>query len=673
MNNCDYLVAKDLIDANGYVKVKKQFKIVKSGVIMQPLTHLNIPYDIVISWLQKSVRLGIYEDALYCAYQIIKLDIHELNISGNTMFRSHLLNRLITIMSEDIGVADNIVEDIYNRYWKLYHNADINESDLAKTIAEMLWILCNAKKSRYTDWLIHIHEFGIDISKIDDNIFNQLSLVLDDDMEQEAISLLDFNIKEVQLLNNLYNHRTRKYGLLYFVHALVLSLDPIFKIKYDETNKINKIDWLKNFSFNMDVWNKNECVKPIPNEVIDKHTKWGTMYLGRGLYYFLTNSSRLNNWMPYKSEEYMREQLINYVDKIENIHPEVNYEERGYQTNLIKQVMGDISNPNKQTICLNMATGTGKTRTSYCIVTDYIREHKDALVMFVFPTLDILDQTVKVWQEMIENDKNLDRIFIGILSSKHYSYPRHKFNYEFIDDKEGITRFLGYSEKLVGKKILFSTYASLSRKKEQLDGLVEFTIYDEGHHLTPKTFISGKRIVLTATPSITNHYDSVIQYGIGDAINDGFLSPFKVVVLNDNPFDYICNNSQKIIVYSYRNAISKTLYDELNEEVYDIMKYYIDCYLSNRKEILKEFKSEARSIIFNCSIMGEGVDIPDCDAIYLHSGRKSHTGFVQSIGRCLRRHKNKEIATVYIPNDKDLALRLVHIKQLGWKPEIIYT
>jgi hypothetical protein len=65
MDNYDYLVAKGLIDPNGFIKTIKPFKIVKSGVIMQPYTHLGIPYDIVISWLQKSIRQGNYEDALY--------------------------------------------------------------------------------------------------------------------------------------------------------------------------------------------------------------------------------------------------------------------------------------------------------------------------------------------------------------------------------------------------------------------------------------------------------------------------------------------------------------------------------------------------------------------------------------------------------------------------------
>ena len=128
MQSLDFLIDKGLIDQDQRpIRQIGPIKIVRHGVIMQQLCRNGLRYDIAVSWLQKAIRRGLVHDALYCAYQIADLcttdDTHKLIEGG--MFVSHLLNRLMTIMSEDIGPAEPAITQLcVPIYLKIHRNYD---------------------------------------------------------------------------------------------------------------------------------------------------------------------------------------------------------------------------------------------------------------------------------------------------------------------------------------------------------------------------------------------------------------------------------------------------------------------------------------------------------------------------------------------------------------------
>ncbi len=150
-----------------------------------------------------------------------------------------------------------------------------------------------------------------------------------------------------------------------------------------------------------------------------------------------------------------------------------------------------------------------------------------------------------------------------------------------------------------------------------------------------------------------------IIYNYTDAINAGGMVDYKVKIIDDD-INSIMEVESKLIVYCATNARSKELYGNLISDNYDI--YRIDCNTTakNRLLIFKSFQNPKRkTIIFNCRVLGEGVDLPECDSIYFESGCTTYVTIIQAMGRCLRLSEKKKYGTIYMNiHDKNTNKRL---------------
>ena len=637
----DYLIAKGMIDEEFKPINIPEFKIVKSGVIMQQRTHVGIPYDIVISWLQKAIRRNRYDDCVYCMYLITRLDTFN---KPKTMFRSHLLNRLITILSEDIGIADSCTEFIYKRYFSLLHT-EVSEEYLGRTLCEMAYVLCRARKSRYTDWIIHAVMWDQDPGKAP----KQLVDFLKDPSHKFTVDAED---KQISLLWNLAKHRGKEYGHINLVHAVLATL-----FKDELRPEPTEAELLAGFSFSLDVWHENDMCRPIYNPAVDKHTFWGRRYLGRGMHYFGTQSAILEPHHPFLDESFLLKQFISYVKPKQKL----TVSPFDHQKTIIKNTVEEFGNHKDKDITIQMATGTGKTFTSFWIMQR--NTNRNDTILVVCPTHDILDQFLKDWSQLFSIPT-----IVGILSSRHYNYNKTTlFNYEYIDDKKGIKRFLEYPRQIVGRKIIFTTYSSLQRKIKEINDAVTFSLYDESHYCKNSHIVSNcRRIFLSATPSRASGV--VLTYGIQKAIDEGSLVPFTVCMMpqdwsEQDSLDFITSQRNKTIVYSQTNVVSKSIYDSVNIP----NKSFISCNTAKRREILEKFKQAERGVIFNCSLLSTGVNIPDCDSVYIHGGKVGYKPLIQVLGRCLRKFPGKESATVYMQYDDryNYIKRIRHIREAG--------
>lgn len=270
---------------------------------------------------------------------------------------------------------------------------------------------------------------------------------------------------------------------------------------------------------------------------------------------------------------------------------------------------------------LIMACGTGKTYTSLKIM-EQITD-KDALVLFLVPSIALLGQTLNAW--MADKQDVIKAICVC-------SDPKVTRKAKDADDEDESTKDLALPATTNVKSILrqlrrysknkcrtviFSTYQSIDVVKEALDQYnheVDLIICDEAHRTTGivlkdkdessftkvhrNDFIKAKkRLYMTATPRLYTanikvkakqdervdvlcSMDETEWYGeefhrlsFNDAVAQGLLTDYKVMVLTVNEND-IPSDIRARITANYTNAADK---DKIRELQFDDATKLIGC------------------------------------------------------------------------------------------------
>jgi len=308
------------------------------------------------------------------------------------------------------------------------------------------------------------------------------------------------------------------------------------------------------------------------------------------------------------------------------------------------------------------ATGTGKT---YLAVFDSIKYEK---ILFVAHREEIIRQASKSFKN-IHKDKSIG-----------FFYNRFK------DTDADITFAL--VQTLGKKSYLNENYF----KQDHFD----YIIIDEFHHaaagnytniidyFTPK-FMLG----LTATPERLDSrdvfalcdYNTVYEIRLKEAINKGFLSPFRFYGIYDDTIDYD-DISMRNGKYDEKDLEAKLMINKRAELVLNhYLKYnstraigfcssinhaeYMADYFTNhdvpsaavhsgeqgeyteeRLKAINKLTSGELKILFTVDMFNEGVDIPEIDTVLFLRPTQSPTIFLQQLGRGLRKSQNKTHLTV---------------------------
>lgn len=672
MESLEFLRIKGLLDSTFRpIKPKGPINIVQNGVIFQQFCRNGLSYDIAISWLQKAIRRGLTEQALYCAYHIADL---------GKIFRSHLLNRLITILSEDIGPAEfGLTPMVEKLYFEAKEDTSVEGSDQThENIVTMISLLSNARKSRITDWIIHASPRLTDPPLQPPNLATsweklvQWACSISNTPAEDYVEIGSTRKKlavyqlwkdmldsvkgkseeqELKSLLNIYVERGYEYGLLHLVHAIaVLEFKSLVPHK-PTPSKIPSWAEISKYDF------------PVLDAAVDIHTFYGRKHLGRTMYDFMKHGSVLIPWTPIGPEREIVQQLTEQYQPAEFL----TYVPRIYQGRIINKALSYFtggSAPNKG--WLLMACGTGKTRTSYWITHGLITSRPSVVIVVVTPYLEILRQFFACYSEMNQTSKK--ESITGIVASCTDEFQKGECtNYEYITTRKQIKTFMEYD---IPVKYLFTTYSSIRK----LVGFVHPTvvIYDEAHHVKPShQFDEGYELYLTATPKrkAASAMDVIAKYDLRCAIDDGYLTPYQITVLEEEmtvleQLHHISKDNKKTIVFCRTNDIAKKCYEDWKSIDSD-NAFYVDCHVpkQERDETLSKFREAERAIIFNCAILGEGVDFTDCDSIFIHSGYTSETRVVQAVGRPLRIETGKMLANIYMIDDGKVNKRLNHLRR----------
>lgn len=423
------------------------------------------------------------------------------------------------------------------------------------------------------------------------------------------------------------------------------------------------------------------------------------------------------------------------------------YEPFPFQKQMIKDVSKGFETSSKGKLIA--ACGTGKTLTALWIS----EELQTKNILFLAPSLALIKQTLEAWADQTKepftymcvcSDKTVSSEIEdeGDISIKDFNVPVTTNSIE-------ISNFLG--SLVNGKKIIFSTYQSLPVLLEGIKNTDQFkfdlTIFDEAHRtagtndanifnlaLRDENIPSSKRLFMTATerllkPSLKKKakeiervvfsmddediYGPVFhRYDFGDAIRDGVISDYKVIlagIQEKELYEWIRQNQdigmsqdseefrtgaftlftqillakalkeypiKKVISFhsSIKNAqlfttgLSHTppLIDviekiDTNISKKEVFVSHINSSIStgDRKEILDVFKESKYGIVSNARCLTEGVDVPVIDSVYFVEPKSSLIDIVQACGRALRKpvksQKDKAffIVPVLIPEDSD--------------------
>ena len=405
-----------------------------------------------------------------------------------------------------------------------------------------------------------------------------------------------------------------------------------------------------------------------------------------------------------------------------------------------------------------MACGTGKTLTSLRIAEELVGA--GGRVLYLVPSLSLMSQTVQEWTD----NANLPLRCFAVCSDsqvgKRRSRQDDRIDMDVMDLALPATTVADDIAASVRKRsphgmtVVFATYQStpVIEKAQAIKGKglprFDLAICDEAHRTTgahipseddPSHFLTihdnkkvkaSRRLYMTATAKIygqsarrraesvsavlcsmddeTVYGPLLYEIGFGDAVDQGLLSDYKVIVLAV-PEGAAARSLQRSLAEGGElkldeaakmigcwRALAKVDQDEFGDDTAPMTRAIAFCrdirssqlveavfaravaeYQSgSHVEELREhpchirhvdgtFKADARknaldwlgadaasnvcNVLTNARCLSEGVDVPALDAILFMHPRKSQIDIVQAVGRVMRKAEGKNLGYVVLP------------------------
>ncbi|OOM14497.1 DEAD/DEAH box helicase family protein [Clostridium saccharobutylicum] len=224
----------------------------------------------------------------------------------------------------------------------------------------------------------------------------------------------------------------------------------------------------------------------------------------------------------------------------------------------------------------------------------------------------------------------------------------------------------------------------------------DYIVIDEFHHAVSSNyrkiidyFMPKFMLGLTATPerldsrdvfSLCDH-NTVYEIRLSDAINKGYLVPFRYYGVYDETVDYdnvefkngkyndkelenalMFNKRGELILNHYKKYNSNRALGFCTSKKHAeyMAKYFCENgvnavavysgesgkYSENRTEALNKLTKGEIKVIFSVDMFNEGLDIPSIDMVMFLRPTQSPTVFLQQLGRGLRKHKDKKYLNV---------------------------
>ena len=317
---------------------------------------------------------------------------------------------------------------------------------------------------------------------------------------------------------------------------------------------------------------------------------------------------------------------------------------------------------------LQLPCGMGKTFTASLLAKDYDN------IIILSPLRSLAQQLLNNFKEYLYNEYN------PILISMD-GYRNIETINKFIKDKN----------------IISSTYDSSDVIIQIIDKLKNvLLIIDEFHNLSFNNLNNiddnlykiinklEKHLYLSATPIKDFKCDYKYEYSWQDAIKNKYICDFEIVIHENNKELYkfanllksLCNDEIdiKLVGKAYfilkglmfngnRKCICYMTCIEKSKQMTNIL-YWLSKFLNieleanmityntskiNREQYINKFKNSLKlSIIINVHILDEGIDIPECDSVFITKPSYNIINIVQRMCRANRIVNDKDKCYIYL-------------------------
>jgi superfamily II DNA or RNA helicase len=160
---------------------------------------------------------------------------------------------------------------------------------------------------------------------------------------------------------------------------------------------------------------------------------------------------------------------------------------------------------------------------------------------------------------------------------------------------------------------------------------------------------------------IISNYHIVTGYSFyNPELFDEDLNPeFNSIFLKQSLEKYKINSC---LVFSNNHKESKKMYEvfkryiefieeqtEDNKFEYSIVLMKKNCSSTDKRKIINRMNSGEKLLVFNVRVYGLGTDIPSLQSIFFNGNKNSSIDIIQNVGRCLRKHRNKDYGYILLP------------------------
>lgn len=286
--------------------------------------------------------------------------------------------------------------------------------------------------------------------------------------------------------------------------------------------------------------------------------------------------------------------------------------------------------------------------------------------------------------------------------SRMFSYLNGKYE-PILISCDGIRDKTSLKKVIKSKNIISVTYDSVDILLQIIDLLKNiYVVVDECHNLSKNNLensedniykllkLDNNVLYMSATPKNKIKYDKIYKYKWETAINCGYICDIKILVPDvDEKFiefknflvsmnvsenidvkilfkaffivrSILFNGNKKCICFLPK--IEKSLLFEnallvmiklFNVKV-DIFQLNCNTSKTKRDEIYEHFKSSVNiTLILNVHILDEGIDLPECDSVFITNPNNNIENLIQRMCRGNRILKDKKVCYVYLWSTKE--------------------
>ena len=194
-----------------------------------------------------------------------------------------------------------------------------------------------------------------------------------------------------------------------------------------------------------------------------------------------------------------------------------------------------------------------------------------------------------------------------------------------------------------------------------------------------------KRVIaISATLDPPNDDSLFFEYKVRQAIEEGYLCDYQFVfpifeqeyITNEHLAHYLVHKQHEshCVIYAPSCKEGRDFTDMLNKLRKGCAGYIdADTSYKERQRLFAEFESGKIHFLVNIRILVEGYNAPHIRSIFFLHVSTNDIFIIQAIGRALRQHQDKQLATIYVPftHEDDLERIQTFIHQLSTYDERI--